>query len=103
MNTITNIEQAEQVINKDFVMIIAKSHSCTVCNTIQNVMEHSISNLKDIEQHIIYIDDVDEFRGQHTIFTVPTVLIFSDGKELLRESRYINYGKIQRLIDLYKS
>jgi hypothetical protein len=36
------------------------------------------------------------------IFSVPTVLIFSKGKELLRESRYINYGKITRLIEMYQ-
>lgn len=103
MNLIKNMKEANNVINKDFVMVIAKSHTCTVCHSIQNVLEQHIPNLKDIEIHNIYIDDVDEFRGQHTIFSVPTVLLFSEGKELLRESRYINYDKIQRLINLYKS
>lgn len=103
MNIIKNNKEADKVINKDFVMVIAKTHTCTICNTILGSMEHNIPNLSDIEIHSIYVDDVDEFRGQHTIFSVPTVLIFSEGKELLRESRYINYGKIQRLIDLYTS
>jgi predicted thioredoxin/glutaredoxin len=103
MNEIKNMKEANQIIKKDFVMVIAKSHTCTICNTILNTLEQNIPNLKDIEIHNIYIDDVDEFRGQHTIFSVPTVLIFSQGKELLRESRYINYAKIQRLIDLYTS
>lgn len=103
MNTIKNMSEAQNVISKDFVMIIAKTHTCTICNTILNTLEHNVPNLSDIEIHNIYIDDVDEFRGQHTIFTVPSVLIFSEGKELLRESRYLNYGKIQRLIELYTS
>ena len=103
MNIIQNMKEAEQVINKDFVMVIAKSHTCSICNTILNTLQMNIPNLNEIEIQNIYIDDVDEFRGQHTIFSVPTVLIFSEGKELLRESRYINYSKIQRLIDLYTS
>ena len=103
MNIIKNMKEADKVINKDFVMVIAKSHTCTICNTILNTLEQHIPNLDKIEIQNIYIDDVDEFRGQHTIFSVPTVLIFSEGKELLRESRYINYSKIQRLIDLYTS
>ena len=103
MNLITNNQEADKVINKDFVMVIAKSHSCSMCDTILKTMESNIPNLDKINIHNIYIDDVEEFRGQHTIFSVPTVLIFSKGKELLRESRYINYGKIQRLIDLYTS
>ena len=103
MNTIKNMIEAEKVISKDFVMIIAKSHTCTICNTILNLLQQNISNLENIEIHNIYIDDVDEFRGQHTIFSVPTVLIFSEGKELLRESRYINYSKVTRLIEVFKN
>ena len=103
MNIIKNINEANDVIKKDFVMIIAKSHTCSICNTILNTLENNIPNLSAIEIYNIYIDDVDEFRGQHTIFSVPSVLIFSEGKELLRESRYINYSKIQRLISLYTS
>ena len=59
-------------------------------------LEFNLSEIKNI-----YIDDMDKFRGDHLIFSVPTVLIFSEGKELLRESRYINYDKITRLIDMF--
>ena len=101
MRELKNIKEVNEVISKELVMVIAKTHTCTICNTILNTMEHNIPNLDKIEKYNIYVDDVDEFRGQHTIFSVPTVLIFSEGKELLRESRYINYSKIQRLIELY--
>lgn len=102
MKLLDNMNDVNKIINKDFVMVVAKTHTCSICNTIYNTMEHNVPNLSDVEAYGIYIDDLDEFRGQHTIFSVPTVLIFSEGKELLRESRYINYSKIQRLIDLYK-
>ena len=95
------MNEVNKAINKDLVMIIAKSHTCSACQTIQTTLQHNVSNLDQIEIHNIYIDDVDEFRGQHTIFSVPTVLVFSEGKELLRESRYINYSKIERLIDMF--
>jgi len=101
--TIKNYNDIKTVINKDLVMIIAKSHTCSACQTIGNMLETNVEGLDKIEQYNIYIDDMDEFRGEHLIFSVPTVLIFSNGKELLRESRYINYSKISRLIDLYKN
>merc|ERR1711879_331519 len=103
MKLIQSYDEIQNVINKEFVMILAKSHTCSICNTIQNTLERAIPNLDQIEIHSIYIDDIDQFRGDHLIFSVPTVLIFSEGKELLRESRYINYDKITRLIDLYKN
>lgn len=101
MNNLSNINEVNDIIQNDLVMVIAKSHNCGVCSTILNTLQHNVNNLDQIDIYSIYIDDVDEFRGQHTIFSVPTVLIFSNGKELLRESRYINYSKVQRLISLY--
>ena len=102
-NTISNYKDVKNIINKDFVMIIAKSHTCSACQTIGDMLNNNVVGLEKIEKYNIYVDDMDEFRGEHLIFSVPTVLIFSEGKELLRESRYINYSKISRLIDLYKN
>jgi len=101
-NIIAKYTDVEEVIKKDFVMIIAKSHTCNACQSILSMLERNISNLESIEKYSIYIDDFEQFKGDHLIFSVPTVLIFSNGKELLRESRYINYDKVQRLIDIYK-
>lgn len=103
MNVIAKYKDVEKIINKEFVMVIAKSHTCTACNSILGMLEQNVPNLNQIEIYNIYIDDMDQFRGEHLIFSVPTVLIFSKGKELLRESRYINYSKVTRLIDLYKN
>lgn len=103
MNEIKKYSEIHQVLQKDLVMVIAKSHNCSMCNSILQMLEQNVSNLDQIEKYAIYIDDIDQFRGDHLIFSVPTVLIFSNGKELLRESRYINYAKIDRLIDLYRT
>lgn len=103
MKLIENYQDVENIIKKDFVMIIAKSHTCSACETVLNTLQQNIPNLDQIDIYGIYIDDLDQFRGDHLIFSVPTVLIFSEGKELLRESRYINYAKVQRLIDLYNN
>ena len=103
MEVINSYKDAIKVMDKDFVMIVAKSRTCSSCQTIGRTLESHIPNLGQIEQHNIYIDEIDEFRGHHLIFSVPTVIIFSNGKELLRESRYINYEKVQRLIKMYNS
>ena len=84
-------------------MIIAKSHTCNTCNTIANILDNNMSHFDKIDKYNIYIDDVEEFRGEYLIFSVPTVLIFSEGKELLRQSRYFDYAKIDRLIEMFSS
>ena len=101
MDILTTYHDIDEAIQGEFVMIIAKSHTCTACKSILNVLQNNVPNLDKIPIKNIFIDDMDKFRGDHLIFSVPTVLIFSEGKELLRESRYINYDKITRLIDMF--
>ena len=103
METITNYETLKKIIQNDFVIIVAKTHTCSTCKMIVDHLKQTITNLNTIESYQVYVDDCDAFRGEHIIFSVPTVLIFSNGKELLRESRFINTNKINRLINNYLS
>lgn len=103
MTTLTTYPEIKKALNKDFIMILAKSHTCSACQTIHEVLRRNVPNLDQVDIVNVYIDDLDQFRGDHLIFSVPTVLIFSEGKELLRESRYINYDKITRLIDMFQN
>ncbi|MFW5894984.1 MAG: thioredoxin family protein [Bacillota bacterium] len=103
METLSNYTDIEKAIQKDIVMIIAKTHACSTCAMINDHLKNTIGRLDAIEHYQVFVDDVDEFRGKHVVFSVPTVLIFSEGKELLRESRFIDTHKINRLIDMYLS
>lgn len=42
--------------------------------------------------------------GQLGVFIVPTVIIIYDGKEILRESRFIDFNKINKNLEyIYKN
>ncbi len=103
MNVLDNYKDIEKIISKDLVMIIAKTHTCSSCNTIYGMLETNLKQFNNIEIYDIFVDDIDRFRGEYLIFSVPTILIFSNGKEMLRESRYFNYSKIDRLIEMFNN
>ncbi len=103
MEIIEEYSKLNKIINKDLVMLIAKSHTCSSCLTIEKTLESHLNNYNNIEKYGIYVDDIDKFRGDYLIFSVPTIIIFSEGKELLRESRYINYEKVDRLIQMFNN
>jgi hypothetical protein len=60
-----------------------------------------MNDYPSIPAYELYLEDVEMFQGQQLVFTVPTILVFSEGKEILRESRFIDFEKIKRLFDLY--
>jgi hypothetical protein len=103
IKVIEKYSEIEKTINKDLVMIIAKSHTCSSCSTIANIMDNNMNNFDKIDKYNLFVDDIDQFRGEYLIFSVPTVLIFSEGKELLRQSRYFDYAKIDRLIEMFSN
>jgi thioredoxin-like negative regulator of GroEL len=101
MQEIKHYNEIDNIINQELVMIIAKTHTCSTCTTINHIIEQNVKYIHELPVYYIYVDDIAEFRGEYTIFSVPTVLIFNEGKEILRESKFINFAKIDRLIDMF--
>ncbi|HOO43780.1 MAG TPA: thioredoxin family protein [Bacillota bacterium] len=101
MNTIKTYEEFEQLIKQDLCIVIAKTKTCAVCTPLTDKLMAFMKDYEKIPVYQVYLEDVALFQGQHLVFTVPTILIFSDSKEILRESRFIDFNKIQRLFDIY--
>jgi thiol-disulfide isomerase/thioredoxin len=95
---IQSISSLQHFIQQDLVIVLAKSKSCTVCVAIDQQMKRFLKDFPTISYETLYIEEVPEFSGQHLVFTVPTVLIFYQQKEILRESRFIQFQKIHRLL-----
>jgi thiol-disulfide isomerase/thioredoxin len=101
MNTIENYEAFEDIIKEELVVVIAKTKTCNVCRPLTEKLKHFMEDYPSIPAYQLYLEDVEIFQGQHLVFTVPTIIVFSQGKEILRESRFIDFGKIERLFGLY--
>ena len=81
------------------LMLYFSSNNCNVCQAVfpklmDLVEAHSIKVVK------INIDENVEIAGQFLVFTVPTVLIINDRREILRESRFIDFQKVERILNL---
>jgi hypothetical protein len=101
MNKIENYEEFLNIIKSDISVIIAKTKTCAVCKPISEKLKIFMNDYPQIPSYELYIEDVEMFQGQHLVFTVPTILVFSNEKEILRESRFIDFNKIERLFGLY--
>lgn len=103
MNLVKNYEEIKTILKQPISIIIAKTKQCSVCVPVTKRLDEIMTNYPSIPYYHVYLEDVQEFQGQHLIFTVPTIVIYSGEKELLRESRFINFSNIERLISLYSS
>ncbi|WP_455756988.1 thioredoxin family protein [Sulfurimonas sp.] len=93
MQTIENINN---VIKDDMaVMLYFSAPTCNVCHALKPKLVEAIDeNFKEFK--IISIDtSVDqEIAANFSVFAIPTVLVFLDGREFLRKSRHMSVNEV---------
>ena len=74
------------------LMLVYFSHEgCNVCKVLKPKIEEIVKNTFQ-RLELFYVDTLQqpELAGQNSVFAVPTIILFSDGKESHRFSR--NFG-----------
>jgi len=92
-------EVLEKISTETAVLLYFSSDSCSVCKVLkpkvaellQEKFPRMVSNYVDIEKSPV-------ISGQFRIFTIPTILIFFDGKEQVRFSRNIGIQQLEASI-----
>ncbi|MDD2382038.1 MAG: thioredoxin family protein [Mariniphaga sp.] len=73
--------------------------ACNVCKVLKPKTGELIrSEFQQIETVYIKIDTLPEVAGQNQIFSVPTILVYFEGRETIRKSRHISLDELRNLI-----
>lgn len=100
MKVLSTMEEVEGFIDShDRAIIQCKTHSCNVCLSIDARFEKEADIYKNWAMAQVYVDDLALFRGKHTVFTVPTVLMFFEQKEIYRTSRFIEFDRLAYFVE----
>lgn len=79
-------------------------NTCSVCHALLPKVRMLMENYPQIELGHIHADHVEEVAGKYSIFTVPVLLLFVEGKEYIREARIVHLDLLQEKIDkIYKN
>jgi len=73
-----------------------------VCKSLLPKVKKLIGNYPEVD--FIYVDTKTQplIAGQNLIFTVPTLIFFSRGKELQRFSRFVSITDLRNFIERYR-
>ncbi|MBU0997067.1 MAG: thioredoxin family protein [Firmicutes bacterium] len=102
MEVIKDYQEFQKLIESELVCILATTHTCRVCHPIEIRLVDVMSAYPNVPLHKVFLEDVQEFQGQQLIFTVPTIVFYHEKKEILRESRFIDFDKIERLLNNFQ-
>ncbi len=93
----------ENLKHKDLSVIYITSKDCNVCKVIYPKLENLLAKFEKSEFVRLETDDYPQVAGEFMIFSVPAVLIFSNGRELYRAARYLDLQEIEQIITDYYS
>lgn len=91
-----DIEAIENTIKEKMaVMLYFSAPTCNVCHALKpKLLEAIDENFKEFE--IISVDTSvsQDIAAHFSVFAIPTVLVFLDGREFLRKSRHMSIGEV---------
>lgn len=95
-----NLDKLKQTIEtNDAVMVYFSGENCGVCKALQpKVKELFDTNFSKIEQIYISSDKYIQTAAQFSVLTIPTVIVFFDNKEFVRQSRHISIQDLEKKI-----
>lgn len=103
--TLTSIEQVQDFMEKQGLSFLYISRTnCSVCHALLPQTKEVMGDFPEIQLGYVNADDVEEIAGFLSIFTVPVLILFVDGKEYLREARFVPIEQfIEKLTKIYGS
>jgi len=90
------LELLNQTLNtNDAVMLYFSAPTCNVCHALKPKLTEAImENFPSFVIESIDISETPEIGSNFSVFTIPTVLIFFQGREFLRKSRHMSVGEV---------
>lgn len=84
----------------DGVMLYFSGENCGVCHALKpKVKELLDTNFSKLKQVYISADKYQDIAASFNVFTIPTVIVFFEKQEFIRQSRYISIADLQSKIE----
>jgi len=84
-----------EIENDRAVMLYFSAPTCNVCHALKPKLLKAVDdNFKEFKIISIDVSVDQEIAAAFSVFAIPTVLIFLDGKEFLRKSRHMSVEEV---------
>ena len=100
---ITTLEAFNSIAqNNVAVCFYLSTPECNVCKVLKpKVIEMLESDFPKINFCYVDLNEAKEISGQLSVFSVPAIIVFFDGKETIRASRNISIEQLKEQIKRY--
>ena len=90
------LETIEQALSSELaVALYFSAPTCNVCHALKpKLLEAFDANFKQLSVISVDISETPEIASHFGVFSIPTLLVYLDGKEFLRKSRHMSVDQV---------
>ncbi|MDZ7834486.1 MAG: thioredoxin family protein [Alkalibacterium sp.] len=92
-------ELREHVDQNERAFLFLYGQNCSVCHGVLPQIKPIVEGYPSIRTMQADVEKIPEISGEYTVFTVPVVLLFVEGKEVMRFARFIEKNKLDEQLD----
>ncbi|WP_096233618.1 thioredoxin family protein [Thermoanaerobacterium sp. RBIITD] len=102
MQKLNNIDDMKRLIKRNnMVLLYFSTVNCGICTTLLPKIDEMLLTYPNISAFHVSIDELPAASGEFSIFTVPSILVYIEGKEVIREARFISMDTLEDKIQKY--
>lgn len=95
MKKLQTIQEVITFVNENqLAFLYVSQEDCSVCHALRPKLTELLKNYPKIELREVEADKVKAISAEYLIFSAPTLLFFVDGKEYLREGKFVQFKKL---------
>ncbi|MBN8192356.1 thioredoxin family protein [Bacillus sp. NTK074B] len=96
MEDIHSLEAIKRVLESEkLVLLYISRPNCSVCHALLPQVERVLEDFKSVVSIHADAEEIPEIAGEFSIFTVPVLIMFVEGKEMFRKARFVPIDELQ--------
>jgi len=104
MNFISQLSYFEEIekiiaLKQEMSLFYFTGKNCGVCSVVKPQVDALLGRHPEMKGYHVSIDEDPMISGQLSVYTVPMILIFYQGRELLREGKFIVISQLEPQIE----
>lgn len=104
MTKMTNKEDIDKKLEENTMNLLYFGNTtCGVCVDLKPKIKDMLEKYPQIEFMEVDVNQSVKLAADFSIFTIPVVIVYAEGKEVIREARYLSVADIDSRIERYYS
>lgn len=97
MSKIISIDEFNKIVsNNRLILAYFSNDNCNVCKVLKpKIIDLLNENFANILFYYCNIDENPEISAQNSVFSIPTIIVFFDGKEIYRFGRFLDINELK--------